>query len=109
MCTTAGHTQLPGRGVANVGSFGYLSGNTTSERSETATAHTGKALGTSEEKTTTMENLLHKDKKENKEKAPPQKQECGCPSLQPSLRSHPHAFLSDPPAYCEGFAILTDN
>jgi hypothetical protein len=53
--------------------------------------------------------LLHKDKKEYKEKAQAQKQECGCPSLQPSLRSHTHAFLSDPPAYCEGFAILTDN
>ena len=39
---TAGHTQLPGRGVANVGSLGYLSGNTTSNRSEAATAHTGK-------------------------------------------------------------------
>jgi hypothetical protein len=26
---TTGHTQLPGRGVANVGSFGYLSGNPT--------------------------------------------------------------------------------
>jgi hypothetical protein len=26
--------------VANVGSFGYISGNTTSERSEAATAHT---------------------------------------------------------------------
>jgi hypothetical protein len=32
---------LPGRGVANVGSFGYLSGNPTSKRSEAATAHTG--------------------------------------------------------------------
>ena len=29
---TTGHTQLPRGGVANVGSFGYLSGNTTSER-----------------------------------------------------------------------------
>ncbi|NLU37352.1 MAG: hypothetical protein GXX78_00520 [Bacteroidales bacterium] len=56
-----------------------------------------------------MENLLHKDKKENKEKAHAQKQECGCPSLQPSLRSHTHAFLADPPADCEGFAILTEN
>jgi hypothetical protein len=37
---TCGHTQLPGCGVANVGSFGYLSGNTTSERPETATAYT---------------------------------------------------------------------
>jgi len=40
-----------------------------------------------------MEFLLHKDKKENKEKAHAQKQECGCPSLQPSLRSHTHAFF----------------
>ena len=38
---TAGHTQLPRGGVAKVGSLGYLSGNTKSERSETATAHTG--------------------------------------------------------------------
>jgi hypothetical protein len=37
---TCGHTQLPGREVAIVGSFGYLSGNTTSERPETATAYT---------------------------------------------------------------------
>ena len=44
---TAGHTQLPGRGVANVGSFDYLVRNTTQQRSETATAHTGKALATS--------------------------------------------------------------
>jgi hypothetical protein len=56
-----------------------------------------------------MEFLLHKDKKENRENAHAQKQECGCPSLQPSLRSHTHAFLADPPADCEGFAILTDN
>jgi len=32
---------LPGRGVANVGSFGYLSGNTTRKRHEAATEHTG--------------------------------------------------------------------
>jgi hypothetical protein len=56
-----------------------------------------------------MEFLLHKDKKENKEKAHAQKQECGCPSLQPSLRSHTHAFFADPPADCEGFAKLTEN
>ena len=37
---TCGHTQVPGRVVANAGSFGYLSGNTKSERTETATAHT---------------------------------------------------------------------
>jgi len=30
--------------VANVGSFDYLVRNTTQQRSETATAHTGKAL-----------------------------------------------------------------
>ena len=40
--------------------------------------------------------LLHKDKIE-KGKASPQKQECGCPSLQPSLRSHTYAFFADPP------------
>jgi hypothetical protein len=39
--------------------------------------------------------LLHKDKEENG-KPSPQKQECGCPSLQPSLRSHTHAFFTDP-------------
>ena len=37
---TSGHTQLPGRRVANVGSLCYLSGNTTSERPDTATAYT---------------------------------------------------------------------
>jgi len=31
---------LPCRGVADVSSFAYLSGNTTSDRPETATAHT---------------------------------------------------------------------
>lgn len=55
-----------------------------------------------------MENLLHKDKKENTEKAHTQKQECGCPSLQPSLRSHTHAFLAYPPAECEGFIMLNN-
>jgi hypothetical protein len=35
------YTQLPGRGVAYVGSFAYLVGDPTSERSEAATAHTG--------------------------------------------------------------------
>jgi hypothetical protein len=39
-----------------------------------------------------MKFLLHKDRKENKENATAQKQECGCPSLQSSLRSHTHAF-----------------
>jgi hypothetical protein len=43
----------------------------------------------------TMKFLLHKDKEENMENATAQKQECGCPSLQPSLRSHTHAFLAD--------------
>ena len=42
----------------------------------------------------TMKFLLHKDK-EKKGKPSPQKQECGCPSLQPSLRSHTHAFFAD--------------
>jgi len=41
--------------------------------------------------TMTMKFLLHKDKEERKSTA--QKQECGCPSLQSSLRSHTHAFL----------------
>ena len=41
--------------------------------------------------TMTMKFLLHKDKEE-KGKPSPQKQECGCPSLQSSLRSHTHAF-----------------
>jgi hypothetical protein len=41
----------------------------------------------------TTEFLLHKDKEE-KGKPSPQKQECGCPSLQPSLRNHTHAFLA---------------
>ena len=44
--------------------------------------------------------MLHKDKIE-KEKASPQKQECGCPSLQPFLRSHTHAFLADSLALSE--------
>ena len=39
-----------------------------------------------------MKFLLHKDKEENG-KPTAQKQECGCPSLQPSLRSHTHAFF----------------
>jgi hypothetical protein len=41
----------------------------------------------------TKEFLLHKDKEE-KRKPSPQKQECGCPSLQPSLCSHTHAFFA---------------
>ena len=40
----------------------------------------------------TKEFLLHKDKKV-KGKPTAQKQECGCPSLQTSLRSHTHAFF----------------
>lgn len=40
----------------------------------------------------TMKFLLHKDKEE-KGKPTAQKQECGCPSLQPFLRSHTHAFF----------------
>jgi len=58
--------------------------------------------------TMTMKFLLYKDKEE-KGNATAQKQECGYPSLQPSLRSHTHAFLADPPADCESYAILTDN
>ena len=44
----------------------------------------------------TMKFLLHKDKEENMENATAQKQECGCPSLQTSLRSHTHAFFAYP-------------
>jgi hypothetical protein len=39
-----------------------------------------------------MKFLLHKDKEENG-KPTAQKQECGGPSLQPSLRSHTHALF----------------
>jgi hypothetical protein len=49
--------------------------------------------------------LLHKDKEE-KGKASPQKQECGCPSLQPSLRSHTHAFVADPLALTETIFVF---
>ena len=45
--------------------------------------------------TMTMKFLLHKDKEENG-KPTAQKQECGCPSLQASLRSHTHAFFISP-------------
>ncbi len=41
---TACHTQLPGRGVANVTSFAYLVGNPTRKRLEAASAHTGERL-----------------------------------------------------------------
>jgi len=34
------YNQLPGCGFANVGSFGYLSGNQKSNLTETATGHT---------------------------------------------------------------------
>ena len=37
--------------------------------------------------------LLHKEKDE-KGKPTAQKQECGCPSLQPTLRSQTHAFFT---------------
>jgi len=47
--------------------------------------------------TMTMKFLLHKDKEENMENATAQKQVCGCPSLQPSLRSHTHAFFATAP------------
>jgi hypothetical protein len=42
-----------------------------------------------------MKFLPHKDK-ERKEKPSPQKQECGCPSLQTYLSSRTHKFFSDP-------------
>lgn len=51
--------------------------------------------------------LLHKDKEE-KGKASPQKQECGCPSLQSSLRSHTHAFLASTPGFLTEFGTLDD-
>jgi len=35
--------------------------------------------------------------RQKRENATAQKQECGRPSLQPSLRSHTHAFFADPP------------
>jgi len=38
---TAGHTQLPGRAVANVSSLGNLVSNSRGNRFETATAYTG--------------------------------------------------------------------
>jgi hypothetical protein len=44
----------------------------------------------------TMKFLLQNDKKKNR-KCSPQKQECGYPSLQPSLCSHTHAFFANPP------------
>jgi hypothetical protein len=40
-----------------------------------------------------MKNLLQKEK-QKKRIATAQKQECGCPSLQPSFRSHTHAFFT---------------
>ncbi len=71
-----------------------------------------------------MKFLLHKDKIE-KGKTSPQKQECGCPSLQLplwrdrlSLRSHtqlvpdffPGCFFSRPACVvCKEFSILTEN
>jgi len=54
-----------------------------------------------------MKFLLHKDKEE-RGKASPQKQECGCPSLQPSLRSHTHAFFADAPGFLKEFGTLDD-
>jgi hypothetical protein len=40
-----------------------------------------------------MKFLLHKDKEE-KGMPTAQKQECGCPYRQPTLRSHTHAFFT---------------
>ena len=48
-----------------------------------------------------MKLLLYKDRKEDKENATAQKQECGCPSLQPSLRNHTHAFSCQLTRYVE--------
>lgn len=50
--------------------------------------------------------LLHKEKDE-KGKPTAQKQECGCPSLQPSLRSHTHAFLSAHGRQCNNLVKAT--
>ena len=54
----------------------------------------------------TIKFLLHEDKEENG-KLSPQKQECGCPSLQPSLRSHTHAFLSAHGRQCNNLVKAT--
>jgi hypothetical protein len=55
----------------------------------------------------TMIFLLHKDKEKNMEKATAQKQECGCPYLKPSLRSHTHAFLSAHGRQCNNLVKAT--
>jgi hypothetical protein len=49
-------------------------------------------LPTSLKESRTNENFLQRDNKEKKN-AYTQKQECDCPSLQTSLRSHTHTFL----------------
>jgi hypothetical protein len=54
----------------------------------------------------TKEFLLHKDRNE-KGKPTAQKQECGCPSLQPSIRSHTHAFLSAHGRQCNNLVKAT--
>jgi len=67
-------------------------------RPQSLTGHTANRWQQAEEKDNDrmiMKFLLHKDKEKNG-KPSPQKQECGCPSLQPSLRSHTHAFFADP-------------
>jgi len=53
-----------------------------------------------------MRNLLHKDKEE-KGNPSPQKQECGFPSLQSSLSSYTHAFLSARGRQCNNMVKAT--
>jgi len=64
--------------------------NSSNNAARTIAANRYKQAEKKDNDTMTMKFLLHKDKGNPS----PQKQECGCPSLQPSLRSHTHAFLS---------------
>jgi len=92
---TCGHTQYGGYSVFQrlwlVSAFLHLDSEVASKP---RTAHTAVRYKQAEKNndTMTMRFLLHKDKEE-KGKASPQKQVCGCPSLQPSHRNHTHAFL----------------
>jgi hypothetical protein len=40
-----------------------------------------------------------------KENATAQKQECGCPSLQPSLRNHTHAFFCQRTRFVDNYVL----
>ena len=53
------HTQLPGGGVAIVGSFAYLVGNPRRKRLEAATAHTGERYKLLQLKAAIMEHLYY--------------------------------------------------